>query len=51
VPITQKHGSFTALFTSFGSGPFNKIQTVIIVTGAVGFQAKVNVGEDRSLPK
>jgi hypothetical protein len=49
VPVAEKHAGFATFFFGFGSGPFYKVQAVLIVLSAVAFQAKVNVCEDRGL--
>ena len=49
VPVAKKHAGLATLFPCFSSGPFNKVQTVVIVCLAVAFEPKMYVCEDRSL--
>jgi hypothetical protein len=46
VPVAEKQTGFTTLLSGFGSGPFNKVQTVVIMGLTVGFQSKMYVCED-----
>ena len=51
VPVTQEQASFATFFPGFGSGPLDKIQTVIVVCLTVGFESKMYVCEDRGFFK
>jgi hypothetical protein len=46
VPVAQEQASFATFGSGFGSGPFHKIQTVIIVGLTVAFETKMYVCED-----
>jgi hypothetical protein len=49
VPIAQEHAGFATLLFCSGSGPFHKIQTVVVVCLAIAFESKMYVCKDRSL--
>jgi hypothetical protein len=51
VPVTQEHCSLTTFRLCFGSGPFDKIQTVVVVRLAIGLQSKMYVSKDRGFFK
>jgi hypothetical protein len=43
VPVAKKQAGFTTFFFGFGSGPFDKRQTVFVVRDTVGFQSKMDI--------
>ena len=47
VPIAKEHAGLTTFLLCFGSGPLHKVQAVLVVSGAIGFESKVDVREDR----
>jgi hypothetical protein len=51
VPVAQEHAGFATFFSGFGSGPFHKVQTVIVVQLTVAFEPKMYVRKDRSFFK
>ena len=51
MPVAEKHAGLATLFPGLGSGPLDKVQTVIIVCLTVGFEPKMYVCEDRGFFK
>jgi hypothetical protein len=47
VPVAQEHAGFTTFLSCFSSCPLHKVQAVLVVSDTVGFEAKVDVREDR----
>ena len=46
MPISKEHGSFAAFLFGFGSGPFDEIQTIVVVQLTVWFQSNGNVSKN-----
>jgi hypothetical protein len=46
MPISQEETSLASFFSGLGSGPFDELKTVFVMSDTVGFQAKMDISPD-----